>query len=422
MGFVEPSPIQVKTLPVLLDGPTDFLGLAATGTGKTAAFGLPVLQHLDFKIKGTQALILCPTRELALQVASQIDLMGKDLRVKTLCIYGGTGYREQLQGLKSHAQIVIGTPGRVIDHLERGTLRLDQVRTLILDEADEMISMGFREDLERVMSTIDREFAKIWLFSATMSGMIRKLVDRYLVDFKQVQINKESVLSSTVEQQYYVVREGDRNQVLCKIIDHADDFYGIIFCQTKAEVAELQVYLTGQGYKVDCLHGDKNQKDRERAMQAFRDKKVKILVCTDVAARGLDVKEVSHVINYSIPRELESYIHRIGRTARSGSSGLAMSFVSPRGKGIIYRIEKMTKSRMIEGRIPTRKEIGLKKVSKLLPTFREQTQYERATNLLSEDWKKALDQMSKEEVAGRFLSLMEPDVFGVVKVSGPTVR
>lgn len=411
MGFKEPTPIQQKTLPLLLDGPTDFLGLAATGTGKTAAFALPMLSALDERVRGTQTLILCPTRELALQVADQVKTMARGSRIKMACVYGGAGYREQLTALKTNPEVIVGTPGRVIDHLERGTLKLKNLRTLILDEADEMISMGFREALETIMASISRPEAKIWLFSATMNKEVRKLVDHYLVDYKQIQINKEAPVSINVEQLYYVVREGDRPQVLCKLIDHADSFYGIIFCQTKAQVAELQTFLTAQGYKVDCLHGDKNQKDRERAMQAFRQKQVTILVCTDVAARGLDVQEVTHVVNYSIPREMESYIHRIGRTARSGKSGVAMSFVGPKGKGLIYRLEKITKSQMKEGRIPTKKEIGLKKVSRLLPNFQEQKDYERASTLMSDDWKQTLEGMSKEEVAGRFLSLMAPDIF-----------
>lgn len=411
MGFENPTPIQEQTLPLLLEGPTDLLGLAATGTGKTAAFGLPLIEHLNLKQRGHQALILCPTRELALQVEGQIQQLGQFKGVKTICLYGGTGYKEQIQGLRSGAPIVVGTPGRVLDHLRRGTLKLNGLKTLILDEADEMISMGFREDLEEVISVINRDEANIWLFSATMGPDVRHLVDRYLVNYKEIKTNKKQMLSQTINQTFCIVRESDRASVLCKFIENADGFYGIVFCQTKVQVMDLTTYLIARGYKADCLHGDKNQKDRERAMQAFRDKKISILVCTDVAARGLDVKEVSHVINYSVPRELDSYVHRIGRTARSGAYGEAISFISPKGRGLIRRLENITKSKIDERRVPTMKEIGRRKVLNSLNSFTEEAHYQRAMAHLSDEWKETLSKMPPEEIAGRFLAMMQPSVF-----------
>lgn len=411
MGFESPSPIQSQTLPLLLGADTDFIGLAATGTGKTAAFSIPLIERIQTNVRQVQALVLCPTRELALQVSGQINQLGKHHKIRSVAIYGGAGYSEQISGIKSGAQIVVGTPGRVIDHLERGTLKLDSLSTLILDEADEMISMGFKEELDRVLSLAPKETANIWLFSATMSPEVRRVADTYLKDPKQVQVNRKEMLSSTVEQSYYFTRESNKPDIVCKIIDMAEDFYGIIFCQTKALVSDLATFLANQGYRVDSLHGDKDQKARERTMQLFRDRKVTVLVCTDVAARGLDVKDVTHVINYSVPRELDSYVHRIGRTARSGKTGHAISLVTPSHKELLRRIEKLTKTTIKEAEIPTRKDVGIKKVNALLPKFLEQKFHDRATSILSEEWATALEDMPGDEIAGRFLALMMPDVF-----------
>ena len=411
MGFETPSPIQAQTLPLLLGNSTDFIGLAATGTGKTAAFSIPLLERIDASKKSVQALVLCPTRELALQVAGQIDLLGKYKQVRALPVYGGSSYADQIRGLRMGVQIVVGTPGRVVDHIERGTLQLEELSVLILDEADEMISMGFKEDLERILSGIPRESANTWLFSATMSRDVRKVADQYLREPKSVQVNRSEMLSSTVEQLYYMTRESDKPEVLCKLIDAAHDFYGLIFCQTKSMVSDLSGYLSEHGYKVDCLHGDKDQNARERTMRAFRERAVNMLVCTDVASRGLDVKDITHVVNYSIPRELDSYVHRIGRTARSGKTGIAMSLVTPSHMRLIGQIERMTRSRILEGKIPTRREIGSKKITEFLPRFQSQKNYQRALDLLGDPWMEALATMPVEEVAARFITLMLPDVF-----------
>jgi ATP-dependent RNA helicase DeaD len=419
LGYEKPSPIQVQALPILLGEPTDFIGLAATGTGKTAAFGIPLLEQIDPAKKSVQGLILCPTRELALQVTGQINLLGKHKGIKALPIYGGANYSDQIHGLRNGAKIVVGTPGRVIDHLERGTLNLKDVKTLILDEADEMISMGFKEDLETILQASPRETSKIWLFSATMGKDVRRVADTYLKTPKQVQVNRTEMLSNTVEQLYYPSRESDKPEIMCKIIEAADVFYGIIFCQTKALVMDLTQYLMSRGYKVDCLHGDKTQNDRERTMQAFRDKKVTMLVCTDVASRGLDVKDITHVINYSIPRELDVYVHRIGRTARSGKAGVAISLVTPSHRNLIGRIEQMTKSRMKEGRVPSRKDIGAKKVAGFLAKFQDQKFFNRAVEVLGPEWKSAIGTMSAEEIVGRFLNMISPEIFEVTERSKP---
>ncbi len=411
LGFTTPSAIQQKAFPILLGNKTDFIGLAATGTGKTVAFGVPLLERIDTTRKGVQVLILCPTRELALQVSGQINLLGKYLGVKALPVYGGASYGDQIYGLKRGDAIVVGTPGRVIDHIERGTLKLEGIHTLVLDEADEMISMGFKDELDKILSQISKDDSNTWLFSATMSREVRRVADTYLTKPQQVQINQTEMLSTTVEQIFYLTAEGNKPEVLCKLIDSAPDFYGIIFCQTKALVSDLSQYLNSRGYRVDSLHGDKDQNGRERTMQAFRDRRVNMLICTDVASRGLDVKDVTHVVNYSIPRELDSYVHRIGRTARSGKSGLALSLVTRSQRGLIDRIERLTRSKMKEGVIPGRKEVGTKKISALLPEFEAQKFHERVSVLFTDEWKAALSKMTPAEVAGRFLAMRFPDVF-----------
>ncbi|MDD5303439.1 MAG: DEAD/DEAH box helicase [Elusimicrobia bacterium] len=419
LGYSAPTEIQQQALPILLGAPTDFIGQAATGTGKTAAFGIPLLEQIDTAKKHVQGLILCPTRELAVQVSGQINLFGKHKGVKAVPIYGGTSYAAQLDGLKHGAAIVVGTPGRIIDLIDRGALKLANVKTVILDEADEMISMGFKEDLEKILKATPRETGHIWLFSATMSPGVRRVADTYLRKPKQVQINRGEMLSTTVEQIYYLARESDKPELLVTLIESADDFYGLVFCQTKALVMDVAQAMINRGYKVDTLHGDKTQHDRDRTMNAFREKKVNLLICTDVASRGLDVKDLTHVINYSIPREMDVYVHRIGRTARSGKAGLAISLVSPTNRHMISRIEYMTKSRMKEGKIPTRQEIGAKKVTKILAAFQEKDKYFRAAEFLGPDWELATDEMDLKEIIARFLCLLTPETFEDAKPAAP---
>lgn len=414
MGFETPSPIQQQALPILLGEPTDFIGLAATGTGKTAAFGIPLLERIKPELKQVQALIMCPTRELALQVTGQINLLGKFKGIKAVPVYGGAGYGDQIQGLKQGAQVVVGTPGRITDHLERGTLKFYNLKTIILDEADEMISMGFKDDIEKIIASAKDPQHNIWLFSATMSKEVRKVADTYLKDPQMAQVNRTEMLSSSVEQIFYPTRESDKPEILCKILDAAaENFYGIIFCQTKLLVTNLAQFLQDRGYRVETLHGDKSQADRERTLKAFRDRKTSILICTDVASRGLDVKDITHVVNYSLPRELDVYVHRIGRTARSGKTGIAISLVTPAHRSIVKRLEAMTKTQFKEGKIPTRKEIGAMKVTKMLEQFRAQTNYPKAVALLGVEWLEAIAEMAPEEIVGRFLTMLSPDIFEV---------
>jgi ATP-dependent RNA helicase DeaD len=412
LGFKTPSPIQAQALPILLGEPTDFLGLAATGTGKTAAFSIPLLEKIDPSLREVQALVLCPTRELAIQVSEQVNLLGKFLGVKSVPVYGGAGYGEQIRGIQRGAPIVVGTPGRIQDHIDQGTLSLESVNLVVLDEADEMISMGFRDAIESILNGVDPEYRKIWLFSATMSKDVRKVADEFLENPKQVEVNRKEMLPENIEQIYYVTQESNKPEVLCKLMEAADDFYGLIFCQTKALVADLTYFLQGKGYQVDCLHGDKDQHERERTLKAFRERKLTVLVCTDVAARGIDVKDVTHVINYSIPRELDSYVHRIGRTARSGNKGFAFSLISPSQRAMIFKVERLTKRKLKEGKIPTRKEIGAKKIRNFLERWKnEAPSAARAQSLMSPEWAQAMEGLAPLEIAARFVALAYPDIF-----------
>ncbi len=421
MGFETPTPIQAQALPKLLAGKTDFLGLAATGTGKTGAFAIPLIERVDPNVHGAQAIVLCPTRELAVQVAGQINLLGRYKRVRALPVYGGAPYGDQIRGLRDGAPIVVATPGRLVDHLNRGTAEFSKVRTVVLDEADEMISMGFKDDLEAILLQVDEAQRETWLFSATMSKEVRKIADRFLMEPASVEINTSKMLSGTVEQKFYVCKEMDKPEILMKLIDFADDFYGLIFCQTKNLVIELTDLLNSKGYAADCLHGDMDQKARDRAMRAFREKNTKVMVCTDVACRGLDVQDLTHVVNYSIPRELDNYVHRIGRTGRSGKKGLALSLVTPSHMPLITKIERMTKSKMFRDTVPSRKEVAKKKLAGACAPFLA-AEPARVLEVLGQEWLDAIESMEKAEIVSRFLSLKFGDLFTApVETQAPKV-
>ncbi|MBX3016447.1 MAG: DEAD/DEAH box helicase [Bdellovibrionaceae bacterium] len=419
LGFEKPSPIQAESIPLLKDFDRDFIGLAPTGTGKTAAFSLPLLNNLDPKMKALQALILCPTRELALQVATQINKLGEDMGLRAAAVYGGSGYSDQLRALRSGVPIIVGTPGRLLDHLRSGNLRLDSLKALVLDEADEMISMGFQEDIETILEAIPEGQSRLWLFSATMSPEIRRIADNYLTTPARVELTQKNKVPDALQQIYYVTRESNKPDVLGKLIEDAGDFYGLIFCQTKVQVSDLTQRLVDSGYKVDCLHGDKTQEARERTLRSFRERKLQILVCTDVAARGIDVQDITHVVNYSIPRETENYVHRIGRTARNGKPGIAMSLVSPAQRQLISRCEKRTGVKMKEGVIPSNRILKEKKLAQLFLKFQTAETHPEGLERVSSVWGEAIKEMTREEIAARLLALISPDLMQATPVATP---
>jgi len=356
MGFEEPSPIQASAIPLLLEG-KDLIGQAQTGTGKTAAFAIPLLQRVDPEAQRPQALVLAPTRELALQVAEEIAKIGRHMRVKELAVYGGSPIDRQIRALRSGVSVVIGTPGRVLDHIDRGTLKLDQIRMFILDEADEMLDMGFIEDIESIMSHLPPERQTL-CFSATMPDPIVRITRRYMRDPVRVSVAREEVFAPQIEQAYFEIRERDKVDALTRIVDHEAVSRGIIFCRTKRGCDELASAMQARGYLAEAIHGDLNQAQRNRVLSRFKEGQIELLIATDVAARGIDVENVSHVINYDIAQSPEDHVHRIGRTGRAGREGTAFTLVHPRETRYMRLIERVTRTRIPLRRVPTATDVA----------------------------------------------------------------
>jgi ATP-dependent RNA helicase DeaD len=366
VGYESPTAIQAATIPALMAG-SDVVGLAQTGTGKTAAFAIPILSKIDVTSKATQALILAPTRELALQVAEAFSRYGAHLpKINVLPIYGGSSYSVQLSGLRRGAQVVVGTPGRVIDHLDRGTLDLSRVDYLVLDEADEMLSMGFAEDVERILSDTP-EYKQVALFSATMPPAIRKITAKYLHDPFEVASKAKTATAENISQRYIQVAGPRKMDALTRVLEVEPFEAMIVFVRTKQATEEVAERLRARGFSAAAINGDIPQAQRERTIAALRDggsKGIDILVATDVAARGLDVERISHVLNYDIPHDTESYVHRIGRTGRAGRSGTALLFVSPRERHLLKSIEKATRQTLVEAELPTVEDVNAQRVAK----------------------------------------------------------
>lgn len=355
MGFEEPSPIQAACIPLVLSG-RDVIGQAQTGTGKTAAFGIPIVEQVSTEGR-VQALVLTPTRELAIQVAGEFRKIAKFKRVRTLPIYGGQSIGHQIRTLQQGVQVVIGTPGRVLDHIRRGTLRFTDLKTIVLDEADEMLDMGFIEDIETILRETP-ESRQTMLFSATFTSDIKRLAAKYMNNPEHVTVNRGEITVPLIDQVYYKVLERNKLESLCRIIDSEEVQLGIVFCRTKRGVDELVEALLSRGYLVDGLHGDLSQAQRDRVMRKFRTNDVELLVATDVAARGIDVDNVTHVVNYDIPQDPESYVHRIGRTGRAGKKGLAITLVTPREFKLLKQIERETKTLMSSREVPTLADVA----------------------------------------------------------------
>jgi len=386
MGFEQASPIQAEAIPKLLEG-HDVIGQSQTGSGKTAAFGIPAVELVDAASRRVQVLILCPTRELASQVAEEIAKLAMFKKgVRELPIFGGQSYDHQFRGLKAGPQIVIGTPGRVIDHINQGTLTLDAVRMVVLDEADRMLDMGFRDDIQKVLEKIPEQHQTV-LFSATMPAPIRKLIERFTRDPVTVKIEATARSVPAITQSYVEVDSRSKTEVLCRLIDLHDVRYGLIFGFTKIQVDSLTEALIARGYSADKLHGDMTQMMRDRVMKRFRDRKIELLVATDVAARGLDVDDLEIVFNYELPHDAEDYVHRIGRTGRAGRSGKAISLVGGREFGRLQQIQRFTKSRITRETVPRREELEQKHADRLVESLRstiEAGKFKRQDQVLEE--------------------------------------
>lgn len=337
-GFTEPTPIQQQAIPCLLEKTQDFIGLAQTGTGKTAAFGLPLLQHINPDSRQAQALVLAPTRELCMQIAADIEGFAGHLpRISTVAVYGGTPISAQMRQLRQGVQLIIATPGRLIDLINRKAVALETVQYVVLDEADEMLNMGFRDDIDFILEqATDRQ--SVWLFSATMPEGIRRIAARFMHAPKEVSVGRQNTAVANISHEYYVTTAHDRYEALKRIVDFHPDMYGIIFTRTKADAQEIAEKLRREGYDIDALHGDLSQAQRDKVMGSFRERTLQLLIATDVAARGIDVDAITHVINYALPDETEVYTHRSGRTARAGRSGTCISLIHTRESGKLREI------------------------------------------------------------------------------------
>ncbi len=363
-GFEEPTAIQAMTIPVMLRDDTNIIAQAQTGTGKTAAFGLPLIEMINTGSKTVQALILVPTRELAIQVSEEINSLKGNKHINIIPIYGGQSIDQQLRRLKKGVHIVVGSPGRVIDHLKRKTLKLGKIEHLVIDEADEMLNMGFIEEMEEIMKHTNPD-KRTLLFSATIPGRIKALAHKYMDGYELLTVKKKQLTPNLTEQIYFEVKAADKFEALCRIIDIEDGFYGLVFCRTKRDVDSVVSHLTDRGYDAEAIHGDISQAQRERTLGKFKKQSVNILIATDVAARGIDVNNLSHVINYSLPQNPESYVHRIGRTGRAGNEGVAVTFITPREYKQLMFIQRVAKTDIKRSKIPEVKDIIQAKKQKI---------------------------------------------------------
>lgn len=405
LGYIQPTTIQEKAIPVLINGTKDLIGLAQTGTGKTAAFGLPLLQLIEKGRKHPQALVICPTRELCMQIVHEMELFSKYLpSLRVLAVYGGSSISTQIKELKRGVQIVVATPGRLIDLIERKAINLSDITNVVLDEADEMLNMGFQEDIEFILqNTPARE--STWLFSATMPSEIRKVTKKYMRDPHEITVGKLNTTNKSIDHQYYVCAAQHRYETLKRLIDFNPGIYGLIFTRTKAQAQEIAEKLTREGYDIDALHGDLSQPQRDKVMNQFRDKSLQLLIATDVAARGIDVQGITHVINYELPDDTEVYTHRSGRTGRAGKVGICMSIVHSRELFRLRQIEKSVNSPFMKMEIPSGKDVCRKQffyfMDKMLEADISHGDYKTFLPMLEEKFA----DVSKEEVLQRVAAL-----------------
>jgi ATP-dependent RNA helicase DeaD len=405
LGFIAPTPIQEKAIPVLLTGDRDFVGLAQTGTGKTAAFGLPLLQQLDIKRRQPQGLILCPTRELCLQITNDLKNFSKHLGdLSVVAVYGGASIVQQLRELKRGAHVVVATPGRLLDIIERGAVNFEQVRYAILDEADEMLNMGFQEDINNILSKTPQS-KTTWLFSATMPQEVRRIAQQYMTDPFELTVGNKNSGNVNIEHEYYVVRPREKYAALKRIVDYNPEIFGIIFTRTKIESQEIAESLIRDGYNADALHGDLTQQQRDKVMKRFRERALQVLVATDVAARGIDVDNVTHVINYELPDDVENYTHRSGRTARAGKSGISIAIITGRDIGKIRQIERVIGKKFTKAEVPDGFAVCEKQLFGLVHKIHNVTVNEEQIEPYLERIYEEFAAMSKEELIKRFASL-----------------
>jgi ATP-dependent RNA helicase DeaD len=405
IGFETPTPIQEKAIPLLLTGDRDFIGLAQTGTGKTAAFGLPLLELVDENGRDTQALVLAPTRELGLQIVSDLENYAERFKkINIVAVYGGASISEQIRKVKRGAQIIVATPGRLIDLIGKKAVNLATIKYVVLDEADEMLNMGFKEDIDEILSkTPDTKIT--WLFSATMPKEVRAIAKNYMSDPQEITVGDKNTGNVNIEHQYVVIQERDKYSALKRILDYTPEIFGLIFCRTRIDTQRVAENLMKDGYNADALHGDLNQAQRDRVMMKFRQRDVQILVATDVAARGIDVENITHVIHMNIPDEMEFYTHRSGRTARAGKKGISIAMVNNREVGKIRQIEKTLKSTFVRIPVPTGQEVCQKQLLALMHKVHEVKVNEKEIGEFLPAVYEELKDLTKDELIKRFASL-----------------
>lgn len=405
LGFETPTPVQELVIPTALESDDDIIALAQTGTGKTAAFGLPLLQRIDPSERGIQALIMCPTRELCVQVAGDLENYSQFAhQYKVVAVYGGAGIEGQIRQIKAGAQIIVATPGRLMDLMTRKVVRLDGVRRVVLDEADEMLNMGFKEAIDFILAAAENR-ESIWLFSATMPNEVRAIAADYMENPKELSTGKRNQTNENIEHQYYICRADDRYATLKRVVDANPGIYALIFCRTKNDTKEIAEQMIRDGYNSDALHGDLAQSDRDRVMQRFREGNLQLLIATDVAARGLDVSNISHVINYGLPDEVESYTHRSGRTGRAGRAGISISIITQKYEEKIRQIERKTKAVFTKKNIPTGMEVCEQQLFHIIKGIHEQEVHYAEIEPFMERIYEELKDLSKEELIKRFASV-----------------
>jgi ATP-dependent RNA helicase DeaD len=405
LGFSTPTPVQELVIPTALTSTGDIVALAQTGTGKTAAFGLPLLQLLDLTQRHVQGLILCPTRELCVQVASDLVNYAKFAPLcKVTAVYGGASIETQIRQIKSGTQIIVATPGRLIDLIERGAVKLDQLKRLVLDEADEMLNMGFKDDLDTILKSATNK-QSVWLFSATMSNEVRSISRNYMTNPTELTTGRRNETNENIDHVYYVCRADDRYSVLKRVVDSHPGIFGLIFCRTKAETKEVAEQMTRDGYNSDALHGDLSQNDRDRVMLRFRENNLQLLIATDVAARGIDVSDITHVINYGLPDDIEVYTHRSGRTGRAGKKGTAITIVTTKYEERIPQIERMNRAKFTKLAIPTGEEVCEAQLMQIMKNIHETEVRDSEIEPFLPAIYEELKDISKEELIKRFASM-----------------
>lgn len=405
LGFDKPTPIQEKIIPIFLESENDITGLAQTGTGKTAAFGLPIIEQTDLNKKSVQALILAPTRELCMQISKDLENYAKFVpELNIVPVYGGASIDTQVRALKRGAHIIVATPGRMLDLMKRKAANVEEIRTLVLDEADEMLHMGFRDELDSILEKTPST-KRTLLFSATMPKEVARIAVKYMKDPMEVTIGKQNAGAENIQHIYYQVHAKDRYLALKRIADYHPDIYGIVFCRTRIETKEIADKLIKDGYNADALHGDLSQSQRDHVMNRFRERTLQMLVATDVAARGIDVSDITHVINYNLPEELEVYTHRTGRTGRADKSGVAISIVNYREKSRIPQIERMIQKKVERQPVPNGSDICKRQLFNLIDRMEKVEVDEDQISPFMETVNKKLEWLSKEDIIKHFVSL-----------------